>query len=173
MDDRVDRVLAQWRIERPDIDPTPMGIVGRISRAARILERALQGLFARFDLQPGEFDILATLRRSGRPYQLSAGALATSSMVTAGAITNRIDRLVAKDLVTRDLDPANRRAVIIALTTKGRGLIDKAVVAHLDNEQRLLAHLSAEDQERLATLLRDLLIALDDTPPDPSAPERP
>jgi DNA-binding MarR family transcriptional regulator len=94
-------------------------------------------------------------------------------MVTAGAITNRIDRLVAKDLVTRDLDPANRRAVIIALTTKGRRLIDKAVVAHLDNEQRLLAHLSAEDQERLATLLRDLLIALDDTPPAPSAPERP
>jgi uncharacterized Rossmann fold enzyme len=98
---------------------------------------------------------------------------AKASMVTAGAITNRIDRLVAKDLVTRDLDPANRRAVIIALTTKGRRLIDKAVVAHLDNEQRLLAHLSAEDQERLATLLRDLLIALDDTPPAPSAPERP
>ena len=162
--DHVDRVLEQWRTERPDIDPTPMGVVGRIKRASRLLERLLGERFALHDLQAWEFDILATLRRTGSPYRLTAGALVDAAMVTSGAITNRIDRLVARNLVTRETDPANRRSVLITLTDSGRRLIDRVVVDHVDNETQLLKTLSPREQQQLAALLRKLLTSLNDVP---------
>ncbi|MDN3516587.1 MarR family transcriptional regulator [Aquisalimonas lutea] len=166
MKDSVDRVLDQWRAERPDIDPEPMGVVGRISRAARILERRLRERFAAHNLQAHEFDILATLRRSGTPYRLTAGALVESSMVTYGAIANRIDRLEARGLVTRETDPGNRRSLYIGLTDPGRELVDAAVGDHVDNETELLAGLSDDEQQELAALLRKLLLSFGDTATD-------
>jgi DNA-binding MarR family transcriptional regulator len=83
-------------------------------------------------------------------------------MVTSGAVTNRLDRLVAKGYVTRDVDPANRRTVVVALTPEGRELIDRAVTAHLENERRILASLGPDEQEALAGLLRTLLLGLGD-----------
>ncbi len=165
MEDNVDWRLSQWRTERPDINPAPMGVVGRIQRACRLLERELRDHFATHDLQLWEFDMLATLRRSGHPYQLTAGQLVESSMVTSGAITNRIDRLLAKELVTREVDPLNRRSVLITLTERGRELIDGIVVDHVDLEAKLLSQLSGRDQERLAGLLRQLLTSLGDHSP--------
>lgn len=165
MRDNVDRLIEQWRAQRTDLDPTPMGVVGRISRASRLLERELLDHFATRDLLPGEFDILATLRRAGPPYRLSAGALVGTSMVTSGAITNRIDRLVAKELVSRETDPASRRRVLITITDRGRQLVDDVVVDHVDLEARLLTPLSAREQDQLAVLLRKLLTGLGDVPP--------
>jgi len=162
MDDSVDRVLAQWRTARPDLDPSPMGVIGRLSRASRLTERALQKVFTEHGLQPGEFDILATLLRAGGPRGMTAGALAASAMVTSGAITNRIDRLVTKALVTRDTDPANRRTVLIDLTPSGRELINRAVADHLTNEERLLDAFSPRQREKFTSLLRTLLISLGD-----------
>ena len=159
MADAVDRLLAQWHQERPDVDVSPIGVVGRISRAARVLERGLQVEYSRHGLQSWEFDILATLRRSGAPYELTAGALASSSMVTSGAITNRIDRLVARDLVTRETDPENRRTVRIGLTAEGRRLVDDVLPQHVANEANLLEPLSPAEQKALAGLLRTLLEA--------------
>lgn len=167
MADHVDRVLEQWRAERPDLDVAPMGVVGRISRAARSLEREIRGAFDLHGLQPGEFDILATLRRSGAPYQLTPGGLVATSMVTSGAITNRVDRLEAKGLVTRETDPTNRRSVLITLTDRGRSLVDEVVVDHLANERRLLAPLTEREQDQLAALLRKLLTGLGDAPDGP------
>jgi DNA-binding MarR family transcriptional regulator len=164
-DDGVDAILRQWAQVRPDLDASPMGVVGRVSRAARILERGLTAVFAAHGLQPGEFDILATLRRASAPEGMGAGSLASSAMVTSGAITNRIDRLVAKDLVTREVDPANRRAVRIALTPSGRRLVDTVVVEHAANEKRLLSVLDDEEQRQLAALLRQLLVGLGDVSP--------
>ncbi|OQO95184.1 MarR family transcriptional regulator [Saccharomonospora piscinae] len=164
MRDSVDAILAQWRAERPDLDPSPMGVIGRISRAARALERRLRDHFASRGLQSGEFDILATLRRSGAPYRLSAGALVGSAMVTSGAITHRLDRLVAKDLVTRETDPDHRRSVLVTLTDHGRELVDELVDAHLELERALLADLDTAEQDQLAGLLRTLLNGLGDTP---------
>jgi DNA-binding MarR family transcriptional regulator len=161
--DAVDVILSQWDVVRPDLDAAPMGVVGRLSRAARLLERGLAPVFAEHDLQPGEFDILATLRRAAGSHGMGAGALASSAMVTSGAITNRVDRLVAKGLVTRDLDSANRRAVRIALTPAGRRLVDEAVVKHVANEKRLLEVLDADDREQLAALLKRLLVGMGDT----------
>ncbi|MFD0536210.1 MarR family winged helix-turn-helix transcriptional regulator [Actinomadura luteofluorescens] len=114
--DAVDRIVEQWARARPDLDASPMRVLGRLSRLTRIAERELKALFAEFGLERGEFDVLATLRRADSPGGITAGTLARSSMVTSGAVTNRLDRLVAKGYVTRDLDPANRRTVLVALT---------------------------------------------------------
>ncbi len=164
MEDSVDRVLYQWHAERPDVQAAPMGIVGRIQRASRLLERGLSEHFAEHDLQLWEFDILATLRRSGAPYRLTAGALSATSMVTSGAITNRIDRLETRGLVTRETDRGNRRYVAITLTEAGRGIIDRILAHHVANEAHLLASLNAAEQNQLAMLLRTLLIGLGDSP---------
>ncbi|MGC5014392.1 MarR family winged helix-turn-helix transcriptional regulator [Streptosporangium sp. DT93] len=174
MEDNVDWRMDQWRAERPDIDPSPMGVVARIQRACRLLERELRDHFATHDLQLWEFDILGTLRRSGPPFRLTAGQLVEASMVTSGAITNRIDRLVARELVTREVDPLNRRSVLVTLTGRGRELIDPVVTAHVDLEARLLGELSGDDRDRLADLLRKLLIVLGDhSPGNPLGPRAP
>jgi DNA-binding MarR family transcriptional regulator len=164
--DAVDAVLAQWRTERPDLDPRPMGVIGRLSRASRLIDRRLKEHFAADALEPWEFDVLATLRRA-QPIarQLSAGELVASSMVTSGAITNRVDRLVARGLVTRVVDPDNRRRVLIGLTDAGRALVDRAVVGHLEHERAMLSGLTDREQDQLAALLRTLLLSLDTTDP--------
>lgn len=166
MRDNVDWRLDQWRAERPDLDPSPMGIVARAQRAGRILDRELSSNFARHDLQLWEFDVLATLLRSGTPYELTAGQLLNSAMVTSGAITNRIDRLVARGMVTREVDAANRRSIKVRLTEVGRAHIDKVVTDHVDFERRLLSDLSTTEQAGLTDLLRRLLVVLGDTTPD-------
>lgn len=162
MRDSVDDRLDQWRAERPDLDPSPMAVVARIQRACRLLENALRDNFAAHGLQLWEFDVLGTLRRSGSPYRLTAGQLLASSMVTSGAITNRVDRLAARGLVTRETDPDNRRSVLITLTPAGRELIDRVVVSHVDLEKRLLGGLGDDERDALTGLLRRLLIGLGD-----------
>jgi DNA-binding MarR family transcriptional regulator len=140
-----------------------MGVVGRISRLSRLLDKELKDFFAGHGLEFWEFDVLATLRRSGAPFELSAGTLLKSAMVTSGAITNRVDRMAAKGLVQRLPDPGDRRGVRIRLTPDGLALIDKLMPLHVANERRLLAALGAEDSEALAGLLRILATGLGDT----------
>ncbi|WP_062993025.1 MarR family winged helix-turn-helix transcriptional regulator [Nocardia anaemiae] len=166
MGDHVDRIVEQWRVERPDLDPSPMGTVGRIKRAARILEQGISTTLAEHDQQLWEFDLLATLMRSGPPYQLTAGALTDSAMITAGAMTNRVDRLVKRELVSREVDPDNRRSVLISLTDRGRELVGATMTDHVANEARMLDSLSAAEQKQLDKLLRKLLVGLGDTPPN-------
>lgn len=162
----MDALLAQWRTERPDLDPRPMGVIGRLSRASRLIDRQLKDHFAADTLEPWEFDVLATLRRArpvARP--LTAGELVASSMVTSGAITNRVDRLVARGLVTREIDLDNRRRVLIGLTDAGRALVDRAVEGHLEHERAMLSGLTEPQQDQLADLLRTLLLSLEATDP--------
>lgn len=163
MSDAVDRILAQWRSERPDVDVWPMGVIGRITRLSRVLDRELKEFFAGHGLEHWEFDVLATLRRSGPPYTLTAGALNRAAMVTSGAITNRIDRLSARGLVERVPDEEDRRSVRVRLTDRGRALVDEVVGLHVANEVRLLGALAPDDRDRLAGLLRGLLESLGDT----------
>ncbi|MEV5709106.1 MarR family transcriptional regulator [Actinoallomurus sp. NPDC052274] len=163
MSDAVDQILGQWARERPDVDAWPMGIVGRITRLSRLLDRELKDFFAGYGLEHWEFDVLATLRRSGPPYELTAGALNRAAMVTSGAITNRIDRLAAKGLVERVPDEEDRRSVRVRLTERGRTTVDEIVGPHVANEVRLLASLGPDEREGLAVLLRGLLKSLGDT----------
>jgi DNA-binding MarR family transcriptional regulator len=157
--DAVDRITAQWRSERPDLDSAPIEVVGRITRLSALIQRELERVFARHGLAGGDFDVLATLRRSGGP--LTPGELSRSTMVTTGGMTKRLDRLEGLGLIRRQPDPRDRRGRLIALTDDGRALIDRAVEAHLENEERLLAHLPAAKRKQLAALLRDLLTPLD------------
>ncbi|GAA1964264.1 MarR family winged helix-turn-helix transcriptional regulator [Kitasatospora viridis] len=161
--DAVDDIVDQWRRERPELDPTPMALVGRINRFQNHIAVSLREFFALHNLDFSEFDVLATLRRSGGPCELSAGALLKSAMVTSGAITNRVDRLSAKGLVERRPSPTDRRAVLIRLTPAGRSLVDGILQDHIANEEDLIGALSAEEREQLDGLLRKLLAARGDT----------
>lgn len=163
--DAVDRIIEQWATVRPDLDSSPIGVVGRLSRLSALVDRRLAANFARHDLEPWMYDVLATLRRSGDPYELTAGELLAQSMVTTGAITNRIDRLEARGLVARAPVPGDRRKVIVRLTAAGLALVDEVVDGHLDTERDLLGALTPRQQADLARLLRALLLSLDDRPP--------
>jgi DNA-binding MarR family transcriptional regulator len=155
--DPVDAILAQWQRERPDLDVSPMGILGRVTRLGKHLERGIQATFSDFGLHVGEFDVLATLRRSGKPYRLSPTELFNSLMVSSGTMTHRIDRLEQAGLVQRIPDPDDRRGTQIQLTDQGFNLIEQAVEAHVANEHRLLSALDEAERHLLTQLLRKLL----------------
>jgi len=154
--DEVDRLVAAWRRERPDLDVSPLEVLSRVTRLARHLDRARRTAFAEQGLESWEFDVLTALRRAGAPYQLSPGQLLPQTLVTSGTMTNRIDRLAAKGLVVRGPDPADRRGVLVSLTAAGRELADDALSGLLKNERELLAALPQDRLEVLAGLLRTL-----------------
>jgi DNA-binding MarR family transcriptional regulator len=153
--DGVDRIVEQWGRERPDLDTTAMAVFGRVYRLARLSGDAVEREYAAFGLGRPEFDVLATLRRSGEP--LSPGRLAAAMMLSSGGTTARLDRLERAGLVARSPDPDDRRGVLVSLTTRGAELVDGAVAAGLRRQQELLAHLSPHQQDRLNALLRQAL----------------
>ena len=159
--DTVDRITSQWNAVRPDVDSSPIEVIGRVSRLSRLIDQHLAENFARYDLEDWMYDVLATLRRSGEPYQLTAGDLMRQSMVTTGAMTNRIDRLEQRGLVER-ASTDDRRKVIVRLTKRGLDTVDEVVVAHMGTEREILSSLSSRQQHDLAKLLRITLIALGD-----------
>ena len=158
--DAVDEILEQWRRERPELDPSPIGVIGRISRLARELEQRLESVYRAHGLEPGWHDVLATLRRTGPPYQLRPTEFSTALMLTSSGTTKRLDRLEQADLITRGPDPEDRRGTLITLAAAGHRLIDTVTEAHLDNERRLLDALTDDEQRRLADLLRKLQLGL-------------
>jgi len=153
IDDHVSEVLAHWERERPDLDASPIGIVGRMHRIAARLTPELTAVYAQHDLLEGEFDVLATLRRLGDPFETSAGRLASQTMVTTGAMSKRLDRLERAGLVTRRVSGVDGRGRVIALTEKGRAIIDAAFTDHVANEHRLVEAMSADDRLALAGIL--------------------
>jgi DNA-binding MarR family transcriptional regulator len=158
--DGVDLILEQWQRERPDLDASPIGVIGRISRLARELEQRLEPVYAEQGLEPGWYDVLATLRRSGPPYRLRPSEFTDALMLTSSGTTKRLDRLEQAGLVARTPDPHDRRGTLITLTAAGRELVDAASNAHLANEHRLLEALTDGERQRLADLLRKLLLGL-------------
>jgi DNA-binding MarR family transcriptional regulator len=161
--DEVDRIVDAWRRERPDLDVEPLEVLSRVSRLSRHLDRDRAAAFTGHDLEPWEFDVLAALRRSGPPYQLSPGALLAETMVTSGTMTNRIDRLEARHLVVRLRDPDDGRGVLVRITEPGLHLVDTALAALLEREHALLADLAPRDRATLAHLLRTLVAPFDQT----------
>ena len=163
--DHVDLLLAQWRRERPDLDATPIGVIGRIARAERLADAALGEGLAGFGLQPGWFDLLAALRRQGAPYELNPTQLGRMTLLSSGGTTKRLDRLTEAGLIERRPDPDDRRGTLVRLTTRGKQLIDRALPMHLANEEALLAPLGARERATLERLLRKLLAGLEDVDP--------
>src|SRR6266702_1716636 len=150
MADAIDKVIDQWRRERPEVDIWPMSILGRILRLSRVLEREYKKLFAEHGLEPFEYDVLTTLRRAGEPYELTASALLKAALVTSGAITNRIDRMEVKGLVERVRDRDDRRSVHIRLTPHERDVLDAIFGLHIANMERILDPLDLPTHEQLA-----------------------
>jgi DNA-binding MarR family transcriptional regulator len=163
--DAVDRIVEEWEAERPDLDASPIAVVGRVSRLARHLERRLAENFAAHGIEEWMYDVLATLRRIGPPHELCAGDLVGRTMVTTGAITNRVDRLVERGLVERHPDPDDRRKVVVRLTPAGLAKVDEVAAPHLAIEADLLAPLSERQRSALAGSLRTLLVHLGDRDP--------
>lgn len=158
--DRVDEIQAEWRRERPEIDSSPQGILGRLHRLAAALTRELETVYERHGLAEIDFDILATLRRAGAPFARRPADLARSSMVTTGGISKRLDRLEAAGLVRRTRpSEGDARATLVGLTDKGLSLIDEAFADHMANERRLVDQLSPADQVQLERILRSWLAA--------------
>lgn len=155
--DRVDKILSQWQCERPDLDVEAMGILGRLKRLTTHLGREVEQVLLQHGLSTSSFDVLATLRRSGKPYRLSPGDLLAMTMVSSGTMTNRIDQLEKAGFVERVLNPDDRRSVLIALTEKGFAAVETTVGAHVANQQRLIENLSDEDKAALDALLRKFL----------------
>ena len=152
--DEVDRIVLAWQRERPDLDVQPLAVLSRVSRLARHLDLARRSAFERHHLETWEFDVLAALRRAGAPYELSPGLLLARTMVTSGTMTNRIDRLEVRGLVTRRPDPDDRRGVVVTLTPDGRTHVDAALSDLLEQERTILAELRPSEVQRLADLLR-------------------
>jgi DNA-binding MarR family transcriptional regulator len=159
--DAVDGILEQWRRERPDLDVTPMGTIGRIKRCAALLQRKLDETFVAFGLTSWEFDVLATLRRTGAPYCLAPTALFSALMITSGTMTHRLQRLEASGLVQRVPNQHDARSVLVQLTPKGLALINRAVAAHVENERQILASIKPFDLAELDTRLSMLLAVLE------------
>ncbi|MEU3723380.1 MarR family transcriptional regulator [Streptomyces sp. NPDC031705] len=155
--DAVDAITAQWAAVRPDLDTTPMAVFGRIYRISKAVGDAVERAYNRHGITRGEFDVLATLRRSGAPYTLSPRELSATLMLTTGGMTGRLDKLEKAGLLTRSPDPHDRRGLQVTLTERGLALADEAVSAGLAVHHAALAHFDPEEVEQLTGLLRRLL----------------
>jgi hypothetical protein len=159
--DEVDRLIAAWKRERPDLDLSPFAVLSRISRISRNLDIARRDAFA--DLETWGFDVLAALRRAGDPYQLSPSVLMQETLVTSGTMTNRLDRLEELKLITRQPDPADGRGSLVTLTASGMRAVDMALEGLLDYERKLLTGLTREERTALAELLSTLAAHLEES----------
>ncbi|MEZ9299169.1 MarR family winged helix-turn-helix transcriptional regulator [Vibrio splendidus] len=157
--DAIDRVVEQWAKEKPELETEPMAMMGRIMRIAKYMETQVAELHKRYDMKLGEFDVLATLRRSGKPYRLTPSELIGSMMLTSGAMTNRLDKLEAKGLISREHSKEDRRSVSVQLTKDGLVLIDQMMTEHVETQKKLVKSLSASQKKNTNQLLKTWLSA--------------
>jgi DNA-binding MarR family transcriptional regulator len=154
MTDQVDRILAQWHAEKPGLDVSPMAVIGRLDRAATAVGSRLARTFAQHDLDSASFDVLATLLRSGAPYQITPAELARDAMISTSAVAQRLNKLEARGLVRRETHPTDGRGTLVALSVAGRHLLEAALPDHLETERAILSALSDDERAQLATLLQ-------------------
>lgn len=160
--DAITAVRAQWKREQPDLNTRPLETIGRILRIQFLAAARIRRLLQRYGIDAGGFDVLATLRRRGPPYRMTPTGLYTDLVLTSGAMTHRIDVLETAGLVKRQRDPSDRRGTLIELTAAGKTLAERAMAAHMEAEGDWVAHLSGEEQSRLAGLLHEILAGLEE-----------
>jgi len=157
--DEIDRIVEQWNRVRPELDVSPTHTLQRITRLSLLQAVSFVRVFGRYGVSFGEYLVLAALRRAGPPFRMNPTSLFNAVILSSGAMTNRLDRLEALGLVERQPDPTDRRGRLVALTDRGRELVDAAVSDHLENEERLLGALDPSEREQLTGLLRKLLLS--------------
>ncbi|MEN8650405.1 MarR family transcriptional regulator [Streptomyces sp. 21So2-11] len=155
--DLVDAITAQWAVVRPDLDTAPMAVFGRVYRIARAMGDRVEKAYGRFGISRGEFDVIATLRRSGEPYALSPRELSATLMLTTGGMTGRLDKLERAGLLARSPDPHDRRGLRVTLSERGLAIVDEAVSAGLGQQRAALDAFDEAQVEQLQELLRQLL----------------
>lgn len=155
--DAVDAIIEQWAVERPELETSAMAVFGRIYRIARAMGDRQEKTYAQFGITRGEFDVLATLRRSGAPFTLSPRELSATLMLTTGGMTGRLDKLERAGLLARSPDPNDRRGLQVTLTEHGREVVDESVVAGLEVQRTAIEGLTGEQVMALEDLLRLLL----------------
>ena len=160
--DKIDAILAQWQQQRPDLDVGPMGPIGRLKRCAALLQPKLDRVFTEFGISFWEFDVLATLRRSGEPYCLAPTELFSTLMITSGTMTHRMNQLEKRGLIERLANPDDARSKLVKLSDEGLQLIDKTVEAHIENERQIVAELSEKQLQQIDDSLRTLLAVLEE-----------
>ncbi len=160
--DAIDAVVDAWHRERPELDLTAIGVAGRLGRVTMLSTPMIESVFAKHGLKQGEFDVLAALRRSGKPYTLIPSELSATLMMSRAGMTSRIDRLESAGLVERALDPEDRRSFRVTLTERGFEVVDAAMTEHAANVAKLLSPLG-EDLDVLDASLRRLLASLDES----------
>ena len=160
--DHVDRAVQLWKVERPDYDLAPVEIIGRAGRIMEHVDRALEAKFEEFQISRATFDVLAALRRNGKPYKLTQRELMRSLFRTSGSMSLRIDSLQKQGLVERTPDSDDRRSVFVSLTPKGVELLETVIPEHLENENSLVAGLNRVERTQLIALLRKWLVSLEE-----------
>ena len=171
--DTVDNLLSQWRAERPDLDVSALGIAIRVEMLAKLMRRGTTRNLARVGLKPWEYDVLSALRRQGEPYQLPARELALASLLTAGAMTTRIDHLEHRQLVRREPDPDDRRGILVSLTKKGLALVDRAIEVRLKAAEADTCCLGRRERTGAEAALRQLLLSAEADDPEVGDASRP
>jgi len=159
--DALDCIVEEWRRVRPDLDPSPLAILGRLQRLAGLVRRRVDAILKSYGLAWELLDVLGTLRRAGPPFRRTPTALYRACMLSSGAMTNRIDRLEAAGLVNRFPDPEDRRGILVGLTARGLEVVDEAIAAVWATQEQLVAGLTGTEREHLSTLLRSLLLTLE------------
>ena len=160
MQDSVDKLLEQWRQERPELDVSGLGLAVRIELLAKLLRRSTERSLRKVGLKIWQYDVLSALRRQGPPFELPATELARASLLTSGAMTTRIDHLEEKGLVERRPDPHDRRGVRVSLTPRGREVIDDAIHARLTAAEQSVSELDSAERVAVERVLRKLLLSL-------------
>lgn len=159
--DHVDRLRRQWARELPYLDTEPMAILGRAARLSNLVRGSIEATFASYGLDRGEFDVIATLRRSGPPYRLTPTELYTSLMMSSGGLTHRLDRLERAGLIRREKSPHDGRSLLVVLTEDGVARAEAAFRTDMANEARHLQALQPDEREALAGLLRKLIAEIE------------
>ena len=159
MADHLERILSQWNTEKPELDVSPMAVIGRLSRAASAVDTQLAATFAQHGMDASTFDALATLLRSGPPYSLTPAALANDAMISSSAVAQRLNKLESRGLVSRGANPDDGRGTLVSLTPAGRELIETSLPDHLTAEHAITSALSKAEQAQLATLLERITAA--------------
>ena len=155
--DFVDDLITEWEAVFPTLDLSPVPVVARIVRMSHHISALVDTNFARYNLTVGEFEVLAALTRSEK-LQLTPKQLGEHILISSGGLTNRINRLEAKDLIVRLPDPTDRRGVIVKITEQGQALAKEAVVTHMEMENILIEGLDEDEKQQLAQLLKKLLL---------------
>lgn len=161
--DRIDQARGEWARECPGLDTSPMEIIGRILRTEHLADARIRTVLRQEGLDRGGLDVLATLRRSGSPYQLTPTRLYQELVLTSGAMTHRVDALARAGLVERIPDPRDRRSSLVGLTERGREVAGRAMAAHMACEAAMITPLPETDRPALAELLKKLLSGIEET----------